>query len=227
MAGGLFTDWGTKSRENGDSGGITIESKSGKRVKKIKTKREPKGSVVGSVKYDRRRKPKEVSSGKIGYSEPSKPETVGGISYGARHKPEEEHFGMYATRTNPPKFTSAGGISYEHKDPVVLSSSYPNMDYLASEVGRKPAPKTNGKKEKKGKPLFGEKDKLTVSEEEAKARIKAEKKRIRELEREQERKNKKRLAAYKKSVKAQKKALEFSKQTPLAKLVRKRLRKLF
>jgi uncharacterized protein YaiL (DUF2058 family) len=134
---------------------------------------------------------------------------------------------MYATRTNPPKFTSAGGISYEHEDPVVVTSSFPNMDYLASEVGRKPSPKTNGKKEKKGKPLFGEKSKLTVSEAEAKARIKAEKKRIRELEREQERQHKKRLAAYKKSVKAQKKALEFGKQTPLAKSVRKRIRKLF
>jgi PBP1b-binding outer membrane lipoprotein LpoB len=99
------------------------------------------------------------------------------------------------------------------------------MDYLASEVGRKPSPKKEDKK--KGKPLFGEKSKLTVSEAEAKARIKAEKKRIRELEREQERQNKKRLAAYKKSVKAQKKALEFGRQTPLAKVVRKRIRKLF
>lgn len=214
MADGLFTDWGTKPRGNGDSGGITIESKSGKRVKKIKTKREPKGSVVGSIKYDRRRKP-------------SKPETVGGISYGARHKPEEEHFGMYATRTNPPKFTSAGGISYEHKDPVVVTSSFPNMDYLASEVGRKPAPKTNGKKEKKGKPLFGEKDKLTVSEEEAKARIKEEKKRIKELEREQIRKKKATIKAQKARIRAQKKALEFGRQTPLAKVVRKRIRKLF
>lgn len=211
MAEKIFTDWGTKPEE---PGGVYVQK--GKRIRKLKTKRAPKGEKVGGIRYDKRVKPKEKKVGSISYGASSKPESVGGISYGKRHEPEMVSAYKYEHK-EPVKGEVVGGISYGEKHEAYTvpmhSGNVSGIEFKS-----------------KKKPLFGEDAPLTHSEEVAKQIAKRDQKRIEAIEKSAERRSKiaKGIKAHEKrqvkaAQKAQKKALAFKKTTPLAKALRKRL----
>jgi hypothetical protein len=177
-----------------DSSGITIEK--GKRVRKLKTKRTSAGKSE-----------KQFSMGEKGTIISSEK-----VKYGTRHKPETE-----------------SAFSYTHKEPkgVVTGSETYGERHEAYDVPLHSGNVSGIEFKSKKKPLFGEEHQLTSNEREVKEYLKKEKKRIRDIEKHKEKEEKIRTQRKKyvaKHKKETRKALGFNRKSPLAKLIRRKIR---